>query len=79
MSFLDLIHKNHAIGGAKTGNRLLHLALSLVLALSGVVAAPLSSQAVTLQPMSIAYDGIVSGNFSSTGNSVLTCSTTSGT
>ena len=37
------------------------------------------SQAVTLQNLSVAYKGIIAGNFSSTGNSVLTCSTTVGT
>jgi uncharacterized repeat protein (TIGR01451 family) len=34
---------------------------------------------VVLQDMSIAYQGTVNGNFASTGNSVLTCSTTNGT
>ena len=34
---------------------------------------------VVLQEMSIAYQGTLNGNFTSTGNSVLTCSTTSGT
>jgi uncharacterized repeat protein (TIGR01451 family) len=40
------------------------------------VASP--SAAVTLQPMTVAYSGIVSGNLSTAGNSVLTCSTDSG-
>ncbi len=34
---------------------------------------------IVLQNMSIAYQGTLNGNFASTGNSVLTCSTTSGT
>ncbi len=36
------------------------------------------STAVTLQPMTVAYEGLVSGNLITAGNSVLTCSTTSG-
>ena len=36
------------------------------------------SAAVTLQPMTVAYEGLVSGNLTTAGNSVLTCSTTSG-
>lgn len=47
---------------------------SLVLALNVSPAHP-----VILQDLSIAYQGTVNGNFASTGNSVLTCSTTSGT
>ena len=35
--------------------------------------------AVNLQPMTVAYSGVVAGNLSTAGNSVLTCSTTSGT
>ena len=38
-----------------------------------------ASQAVVLQEMSVAYEGVVAGNFVTAGNSVLTCSTTSGT
>ena len=34
--------------------------------------------AVLLQPMTVAYSGVVSGNISTVGNSVLTCSTSSG-
>ena len=37
------------------------------------------AHSVVLQDMSIAYQGTVNGNFASTGNSVLTCSTTNGT
>ena len=54
------------------------LVLSTLLAMSFIVSAPPISKAVTLQPMSIAYEGIVSGNFATTGNSVLTCSTSAG-
>lgn len=37
------------------------------------------AHSIVLQDMSIAYQGTLNGNFASTGNSVLTCSTTSGT
>jgi uncharacterized repeat protein (TIGR01451 family) len=37
-----------------------------------------SAQSVVLQDMSIAYQGTLNGNFASTGNTVLTCSTTTG-
>lgn len=39
---------------------------------------PPQAQAIVLQDMSIAYQGTLNGNFASTGNSVLTCSTTTG-
>ena len=47
----------------------------------GLIVSLLASPApaVILQPMSVAYSGVVSGNLSTAGNSVLTCSTTSGT
>jgi hypothetical protein len=37
------------------------------------------ASAVNLQPMTVAYSGVIAGNLSTAGNSVLTCSTTSGT
>ena len=37
------------------------------------------AHSIVLQDMSLAYQGTLNGNFASTGNSVLTCSTTSGT
>jgi uncharacterized repeat protein (TIGR01451 family) len=37
------------------------------------------ASAVNLQPMTVAYSGVVAGNLSTAGNSVLTCSTASGT
>jgi uncharacterized repeat protein (TIGR01451 family) len=46
----------------------------------GLIVSLLASPApaVILQPMSVAYSGVVSGNLSTAGNSVLSCSTTSG-
>ena len=67
MNFLSHLH-----------SRTIRITTSFVVILASAVVAPSSSVAVTLQPMSVAYDGIVAGNFSVTGNSVLTCSTTSG-
>ena len=57
---------------------------SKTLVLLGVFGLPLAilvspATAVTLQPMTVAYSGVVSGNLSTAGNSVLTCSTTAGT
>lgn len=56
------------------------LSTVLVSALSllalGLTAAP--AKAIVLQDISVAYQGTLNGNFTSTGNSVLTCSTTSG-
>ena len=58
--------------------------LSKTLALLGAFGLPLALlagpvTAVTLQPMTVAYNGLVSGNLSTAGTSVLTCSTTQGT
>jgi uncharacterized repeat protein (TIGR01451 family) len=58
--------------------------LSKTLALLGAFGLPLAllaspANAVTLQPMTVAYSGVVAGNLSTAGNSVLTCSTTAGT
>jgi uncharacterized repeat protein (TIGR01451 family) len=58
--------------------------LSSVIAICTITAVALAlnvspAHPVVLQDMSIAYQGTVNGNFASTGNSVLTCSTTSGT
>jgi hypothetical protein len=54
------------------------------LALVGAFSMPIAllaspARAVTLQPMTVAYSGVVAGNLSTAGNSVLTCSTTTGT
>jgi uncharacterized repeat protein (TIGR01451 family) len=54
------------------------------LALLGAIGLPIAllaspAPAVTLQPMGVAYSGVVAGNLSTAGNTVLTCSTTSGT
>ena len=51
--------------------------LSKTLALLGVFGLPLAllaspATAVTLQPMTVAYSGVVAGNLSTAGNSVLT-------
>jgi uncharacterized repeat protein (TIGR01451 family) len=51
------------------------VSVSSVLAL-GLIVSPAHS--IVLQDMSIAYQGTINGNFASTGNSVLTCSTTTG-
>ena len=57
--------------------------LSVAASICAVSAILLSSNtppahSIVLQDMSIAYQGTLNGNFTSTGNSVLTCSTTSG-
>ena len=56
------------------------LSTMLVSALSllalGLTASP--AKAIVLQDMTVAYQGTLNGNFTSTGNSVLTCSTASG-
>jgi uncharacterized repeat protein (TIGR01451 family) len=66
--------------GADTarGVNLRFLAHILALALP-VALIPSPAPAVILQPMTVAYTGVVSGNLSTAGNSVLTCSTTAGT
>jgi uncharacterized repeat protein (TIGR01451 family) len=56
--------------------RLLGLTLAIALPLA-LIASP--APAVILQPMTVAYSGVVSGNLSTAGNSVLTCSTSAGT
>ena len=53
--------------------------LSAVLAAALVVATDSPADAVVLQEMTVAYEGVVSGGLATTGNTVLTCSTTSGT
>ena len=52
--------------------------LSGVLAASVVVAVDSPGNAVVLQEMTVAYEGVLSGGIATTGNTVLTCSTTSG-
>jgi hypothetical protein len=52
--------------------------LSTVLAAAVVVATDSPGNAVVLQEMTVAYEGVVSGGIATTGNTVLTCSTTSG-
>ena len=59
------------------------ISLPKTLALLGLVSLPMAvlvspATAVTLQPMTVAYSGVVAGNLSTAGNSVLTCSTTQG-
>ena len=54
--------------------------LALVGAFSMPIALLTSTvRAVTLQPMTVAYSGVVAGNLSTAGNTVLTCSTATGT
>ncbi len=54
---------------------------AIALVASSVIVGHLSMPAnsVVLQDMSVAYSATINGNFATTGNSVLTCSTTSGT
>ena len=52
--------------------------LSGVLALAVVAASDSPANAVVLQEMTVAYEGVLSGGLSSVGNTVLTCSTTTG-
>lgn len=52
--------------------------MSVALAVSSAWFGQGAAEATVLQRMTVAYEGIVSGNFASTGNTVLTCSTTSG-
>ncbi|MEY4251589.1 MAG: hypothetical protein RL691_470, partial [Actinomycetota bacterium] len=52
------------------------LVSALSLLALGLTASP--AKAIVLQDMTVAYQGTLNGNFTSTGNSVLTCSTASG-
>ena len=56
--------------------RKLFLPATISALLLTLIVAP--AQSVVLQDMSIAYQGTLNGNFASTGNTVLTCSTTTG-
>jgi uncharacterized repeat protein (TIGR01451 family) len=67
---------DHMLSSVRRSALFISAGLTLGL-LAGLIASP--AKAVTLQPMTVAYNGIVSGNFTTTGNTVLTCSTATGT
>jgi uncharacterized repeat protein (TIGR01451 family) len=56
----------------------IRMLLTGILAMSLVMAAPSPGNSVVLQEMTVAYEGVLAGGIATTGNTVLTCSTSTG-